>query len=305
MPVNRLFQGWRPRVALDWTANTDIYIGATPTNSAYVDVPTTSQSFNVLYPDSLLLVCIRGNLAVFNGAVANEHASLFNIDGTQYLCGGGWGAGFNILGGISVYPFENMAVGSHTIKLQTFGGTGSSTYYCRASSLPNIESIGIRIFELPRRSSRNNRGQYSAQRSRIALNYQQVADLSGVLSATSFHTLVAAQTFTIEDPDSLLWVLPRGSGLASAPSSNSGQSFVCFDSDTSKRYAFGGDGNDTGSQASLFGQNMGLTVPSRLLGVGSHTARLDYYSQGAGNWYLRCTTLAPYENYGMHIVELK
>src|SRR6266498_34893 len=185
--VLRPYQGFKSRLALAYVASTDLYNGDTPTNNTYVDI-FADQSFEVKYPGSIILVNVRGHLFINNVTVSNEHASFALIDGTtRYSLGNGYGVYHNAFAGHSMLAITGLGVGTHTIRLQTYGATGGpATYYCRASTLPNLEPLFMGVFELASWTHPRRRG-YQGMQARLALDSVVTADTSFALTASAYN----------------------------------------------------------------------------------------------------------------------
>lgn len=144
-----------PKIQLNYVEATDLHAGTSLTIDTWNTVKTTS-SFTVDSATSLLEIAVRGSLRIdLPISTVCETMTRVKVDSTVVGILGGSGGSqgasqtgmSNPLAGAEPIYVSGISAGSHTITLETYINRSGALMYCRCSTTPNIESLGIQVVE--------------------------------------------------------------------------------------------------------------------------------------------------------------
>ena len=137
-------------VLLDYSASTDIANGTSCGRDAWTDI-STNQSFTVTDDTKVIAVSVTGIITVGTANAACGSRLVIDSGGTPvYVKLGGCTASStygNVLSGAGWVQLPGLSNGAHTVKIQVWSGGATSSAYCRASSVPNSESLRILVMQ--------------------------------------------------------------------------------------------------------------------------------------------------------------
>ena len=153
--------GGSASLLLDYAASTDIASGVSVSADTWTDLGT-AQSFTVTSATSLILITARGGVFLRQATGGQfSVAARLNIDGSASKILGQWGDsylydtaggqkwGASPLNGAAGVVIGTLSAASHTVKVQVYSRGFAATMYCRASSFPVTEGLGIQVLQLP------------------------------------------------------------------------------------------------------------------------------------------------------------
>lgn len=140
------------RLALDYTASTDLYGGAIAA-ATWTDI-VPNQTFTVFSRESVVEIAVRASILVGSGTLASVALIRMVLDGTTNKNLSGEIAetttGYqNVMAGMQPIQFQNLTVGSHTVKLQ-INAILAANAYLRCATAAVQEFMSIQVTEYAR-----------------------------------------------------------------------------------------------------------------------------------------------------------